>query len=64
MNTWNWFSGLTISIGIAVNSKPSASVGHHEQAGLELAGPRVLGARDDQHVVGLVDAGDPDLLAR
>ena len=36
---------------------------HDEQARLELAGPGVLGARDDEHVVGLVDAGDPDLAA-
>ncbi len=36
---------------------------HDEQARLELAGPRVLGARDHQHVLGLVDTGDVDLAA-
>ena len=36
---------------------------HDEQARLELAGLRIFGPRDDQHVGRLVDAGDVDLLA-
>ena len=44
--------------------RQAGGVGRHdEQAGLELAGPRVFRARDDQDVLGLVDAGDVDLLA-
>ena len=63
MKTVNCSSGLTISIGIGLHSKPVGVGRHHEQARLELAGPGVLGARDDEHVVGLVDAGDVDLAA-
>ena len=36
MKTWNWLSGLTISIGIAVNSKPAESVGTTNRQGLSL----------------------------
>ena len=36
MNTWNCSSGLTISIGIEVNSKPAASVGTTKRQGLSL----------------------------
>ena len=63
MNTWNCSSGLTISIGIGRGLEALGVGRHHEQHRLELAGPRVLGARDDEHVVGLVDAGDVDLAA-
>ena len=34
MKTWNCFSGLTISIGIAVYSRPAASVGTTKRHGL------------------------------
>ncbi len=34
MKTWNWFSGLTSSIGITFASKPSASVGTTKRQGL------------------------------
>ena len=43
--------------------KPGASVGTTNSAGRSVAGLGVLGAADDQHRLGLVDAGDEDLLA-
>ena len=63
MKTWNCCSGLTISIGIGVKLEARRVRGYDEQARLELAGLGVLGPRDDEHVLGLVDAGDVDLLA-
>ena len=52
-----------ISIGIGRASKPAASVGTTNRQGLSLPGLGVLGPRHDEHVVGLVDAGDVDLAA-
>ena len=51
MKTWNCFSGLTISIGIARASKPAASVGTTNRHGLSLPVLASSARRDDEHVV-------------
>jgi hypothetical protein len=57
----NWRSAMRMSMSIGWKSKPGASVGTANNARVERAGAGVLRAAHDQHVIGLIDAGDVDL---